>query len=71
MASNRPRTFAELVTALEPEERARLERGESYDDPAVAVCRLHLLVISVDRWIDMLLHETGDAITPMALAFRK
>jgi hypothetical protein len=49
MASNRPRTFAELVTALEPEERARLERGESYDDAAVAEAFLRQVAVFEDR----------------------
>ena len=36
MGSDRPRTFAGVVAAQDPEERARLERGESYDDPAIS-----------------------------------
>jgi len=30
MGSNKPMTFAELVDCLDPEERARLERRESF-----------------------------------------
>jgi hypothetical protein len=33
--ADRPRTFAEVVAAESPEERARWERAESYRDPAV------------------------------------
>jgi hypothetical protein len=50
MASDRPRTFAELVTALETEERARLERGESYHDPAVAEEFLRQVTVFEDRY---------------------
>jgi hypothetical protein len=35
-ADGRPRTFEEVRAATDPEEIARLERGERYDDPAVA-----------------------------------
>ena len=34
--ADRPRTFAEVVAAESPEERARWERAESYSDAAVA-----------------------------------
>jgi hypothetical protein len=34
--ADRPRTFEEVCAATDPEEIARLERGERYDDPAVA-----------------------------------
>ena len=30
-----PRTFAEVVAAQDPADRARMERAESYSDPAV------------------------------------
>jgi hypothetical protein len=33
--ADRPRTFAELVAAMNPDERARLEAAEHYDDHAV------------------------------------
>jgi hypothetical protein len=33
--ADHPRTFQELVDAMDPAERARLERDESYRDPAV------------------------------------
>jgi hypothetical protein len=33
--ADRPRTFAELVAAMNPAERARLERAEHYDDHTV------------------------------------
>jgi hypothetical protein len=36
MDSDKPRTFAELVAALDLELRARLERGEGYNDPAIS-----------------------------------
>ena len=33
--ANHPRTFQELVDAMDPAERKRLDRDESYRDPAV------------------------------------
>jgi hypothetical protein len=33
MGSDRPRTFAEVVAAQDRGELARLERGETFDDP--------------------------------------
>jgi hypothetical protein len=33
--ADRPRTFAELVAAMNPAERARLERAEHYDDHTI------------------------------------
>jgi hypothetical protein len=45
MGSERPRTFAEIVAAQDAEEIARLERSESYEDPAVAEAFLRQVVI--------------------------
>ena len=49
MGSDKPRTFAELVAALDPELRARLERGESYNDPAVADAFQRQVMVFEDR----------------------
>jgi hypothetical protein len=49
MGSDKPRTFAELVDALDPEERARLERRESFDDPAVRDGGLTKVTVFEDR----------------------
>jgi hypothetical protein len=54
MGSDKPRTFAELVAALNPEERARLERGESFNDQAIADAGLRQVTIFEDR------HGTGE-----------
>ena len=50
MGSDKPRTFSELVAALDPEERARLERDESFDDPAVSDARLCRVTVFEDRF---------------------
>jgi len=47
--AHKPRTFAELVAALDPEERARLDRGERFDDPAVAHPGLCKVTVFEDR----------------------
>jgi hypothetical protein len=49
MGSDKPRTFAELVAAMDPDERARLERGEKYDDPAVTDTGLRNVTVFEDR----------------------
>ena len=49
MGSDKPRTFPELVDALDPEERARLERRESFDDPAVGDDSLTKVAVFEDR----------------------
>ena len=50
MSSDRPRTFEEVVATQDPEEIARLGRGESYDDPAVAEAFLRQVVVFENRY---------------------
>src|SRR5436309_9507482 len=50
MSSERPRTFAEVVVAQDPQEIARLERGGSYDDPTVAEAFLRSVAVFEDRY---------------------
>jgi hypothetical protein len=49
MGSDKPRTFAELVAAMDPDERAQLERGVRYDDPAVTDAGLRNVTVFEDR----------------------
>lgn len=48
------RTFEQVVAATDPEELARLNRSEKYDDPAVADSGLCKVTVHEDR------HDTGD-----------
>jgi hypothetical protein len=50
MDSDRPRTFAEVVAAHDPQKIAHLERGESYDDPAVAEAFLRPVAVFEGRY---------------------
>ena len=44
---------------------------DRHDLPAILAGGVHLLVVSVDRGIDMLVHEGDDAVAPMPLPVRK
>jgi len=48
------RTFEQVVAATDPEELARTNRSEKYDDPAVAHDDLSKVTVHEDR------HDTGD-----------
>jgi len=50
LLSERPNTFAEAAVIQDPEEVTRLERGESYDDPAVAETFLRPVAVFEDRY---------------------
>jgi hypothetical protein len=47
---DRPRTFEEVVAATDPEELARLNRGEKYNDPAVADPNQREVCVHEDRY---------------------
>jgi hypothetical protein len=48
--ADRPRTFEEVVAATDPEELARLNRGEKYDDSAVADPSQRQVCVHEDRY---------------------
>jgi hypothetical protein len=50
MGADRPRTFAEVVAAPDPQEIAALERADSYNDPAVAEAFLRPVAVFEDRY---------------------
>jgi hypothetical protein len=48
--ADRPRTFAEVIDAMDPDELARLNRGEKYSDLAVANPRERVVCVHEDRY---------------------